>query len=186
MKFEGNQCSKCGSTLRYTGNRKCVRCEQAYNQTAERKTYNKTYNQKPERKAANARSKQSPRTKATIKAHFESLRGRSVYLWTHARQRASVKGLPFTITKQTVYDRLVSLNGIAEVTFCTLDLKTRYDVQKNPYAPSLDQRIPGRGYTPENFQIVTDWYNRFKNDLCDDEATGILDQYALNKQFRAA
>lgn len=73
-----------------------------------------------------------------------------------------------------VFDRLLSLNGKAEVIPDPFDLTSREDVFSNPYAPSLDQKIPGLGYTPDNFQIVTDWYNRFKNDLSDAEAIDIL------------
>lgn len=36
--------------------------------------------------------------------------------------------------------------------------------KKLPFAPSLDQKVPGGGYTPENTQVVLWAYNAAKGD----------------------
>jgi hypothetical protein len=75
-----------------------------------------------------------------------------------------------------IYNRLVALDGVGEVVHDLFDFSIRPDLKSkcNPYGPSVDQKMPGLGYTPENFQIVVAWYNHFKNDLTDGEALSIL------------
>jgi hypothetical protein len=102
--------------------------------------------------------------------------GRAGILWRAAKQRAGLKNLPFTITKQFLIEKLTTIHT-CEVTGASFDYSLRHDVQQNPYMPSLDQRVPGEGYTPENVQVVISWYNRFKGDLSDSEALRILDSW---------
>jgi len=115
--------------------------------------------------------------------YTSTVMGRSVQLFHSAKQRAKKNRLPFTITKQMVYDRLVALNGIAEVIPDSFDFTALGDGRQNPYAPSIDQKIPGQGYTPENFQIVVFWYNRVKGSSTDEEALTILQNANIPHQF---
>lgn len=69
--------------------------------------------------------------------------------------------------------------GFCEITHSKLDLVFRDGVH-NPYAPSLDQIVPGQGYVPGNIQIVAVWYNRMKGGLTDSEAIQILRSFVLS------
>lgn len=104
--------------------------------------------------------------------YFESIKGRALQLWTSARQRAEHNNLPFSITREWIEQKLTI--GECDVTGTPLHLEMRDDVQQNPFAPSLDQRVPQNGYTPANVQIVAVWYNRMKNDLSQAETLQIL------------
>lgn len=130
------------------------------------------------RKARQKKYQQSEAGKESSRRRQErylgTLKGRAFQLYASAKQRATRYGVLFTITRQDVEERLVQCNSECEVTRTPLSLEARNDVRHNPYAPSLDQKTPGWGYTKENIQIVAVWYNRMKSDMSDLEAKQIL------------
>jgi hypothetical protein len=92
-------------------------------------------------------------------------------LLSAAQYRAGEKGIPCTITKDWITAKIKA--GRCEATGVKFVVKT-YEAgavgkKINPNAPSLDQIIPGKGYTPENTQVVTDQYNKMKNDRTTEE-----------------
>jgi len=113
----------------------------------------------------------SATVKESQRRYYKTIRGRAIAIFREAKYRARRKGLPFTITKQMIENRISNLT--CSITGDTLNLKT-FKRYTNPFGPSLDQRVPGKGYTPKNSQIVSVWYNRFKNNLTDKQATAIL------------
>jgi hypothetical protein len=141
---------------------------------------NRKYNQSENGKLRNAefqkkyRSTNKGKKARAIRQqrYLETIKGRALQLYTSAKKRAKQKNLPFTITREWIENKLST--GECEVTGTPIHLTQRLDVQSNPFAPSLDQKIVGNGYTPENAQIVAVWYNRMKNDLTDGEALEIL------------
>lgn len=104
----------------------------------------------------------------------ETFKGRAFVLYASAKQRAKKRKLPFTITQKIVEDRLHVINKTCEVTGTPLSFEKHRTAKSNPFAPSLDQKVVGKGYTPENIQIVAFWYTRMKSDLTDAEAKQIL------------
>ena len=102
--------------------------------------------------------------------------------WSSTPKRQNI---PFTITREIVRQKLVDCKNRCEVTGGPFDYSFRNDVYQNTFAPSLDQRIPRAGYTPENTQIVALWYNRMKGDLADEEAKTILKSAFCEQQFKA-
>jgi hypothetical protein len=106
--------------------------------------------------------------------YAETLKGRAYLLYVSAKQRAKKYGLPFTITHENLVEKLSSCNNTCEITGSPLIFEKWRNARQNPYAPSIGQRIPSKGYTPENIQIVALWYNRMKSDLSDMEAIQIL------------
>ena len=113
--------------------------------------------------------------------HLESLKtipGRAQKLFNAAQGSANRRGLPFTITVDIVADHLSKCK--CEVTGMTLDFSVR---SRNPFAPSLDQKRPGKGYTPDNIQIVCWWYNRLKGDLSDKETKSIIKKIQQIEEF---
>ena len=82
-------------------------------------------------------------------------RGRASRLITDARTRSEI----VTISLDWVAERLAK--GTCEVTGIPFDLHST-GAPAAPFTPSLDQRTPGQGYTPENTQVVVWVYNRAK------------------------
>jgi hypothetical protein len=138
-----NPCPNCNTTTRYVKNRGCVQCH----------THPKD---REARILSSTKYRNSNKGKLHQAKRYESLWGRSSYLFLRAKKRAKEKGIPITITRQIIYDRLVALNGIGEVVPDLLDFSIRPDLKSkcNPYGPSVDQKIPGLGYTLENFQLL--------------------------------
>ncbi len=73
-----------------------------------------------------------------------------------ARSRAKQCNLPYQLSLEWLENKLAV--GVCEVTGIT------FKNERGPYAPSLDQRIPGAGYTLKNTQVVVRMYNTAKGD----------------------
>lgn len=81
-----------------------------------------------------------------------------------AQQRAKEKGIPFDLDEDEIVDRV--LNGRCEATGAAFDLVDVGTLAvKNPFGPSLDQKVPGAGYTKENVQIVLWGWNLLKSNF---------------------
>jgi len=79
-----------------------------------------------------------------------------------AERRAREKSLPFTLTRAWAEQRYM---GKCELTGLDFTTHGRLTGKVSPFAPSIDQRVPGAGYTPENAQFVLWAVNRFKGDM---------------------
>ena len=78
-------------------------------------------------------------------------------LYHNAKHRAKKKGILFTITMEDItIPEVCPLLGIA------IDCYT--GDRKSPHNPSLDQIVPGRGYTLENIQVISSRANWLKAD----------------------
>lgn len=117
--------------------------------------YTKTYYQKNKEEIAN-------KTRAAKLANPEKFRQRDKRYWSSPRGRAGFmlraakdRTKNVTITKQWIQERLD--RGYCEVTGLPFTLTA--NKISNPWSPSLDQKIPGQGYTPENTQLVVWIYN---------------------------
>ena len=73
---------------------------------------------------------------------------RGMALVADAKQRAKAKSLPFSLDWRDIQRRIDA--GFCEVTRLPFDLS----VPKSWNAPSLDRRVPRKGYTPENVRVV--------------------------------
>ena len=84
----------------------------------------------------------------------QRLSRRPYFLWNNARQRSKTKGISFSITQEWVQEKFEQ--GVCEITGLPFgDMRT-------PFAPSLDQINPGKGYTPDNTQMTVWIYNSCK------------------------
>lgn len=79
------------------------------------------------------------------------------YLFHNAKGRAKSQGLPFTITRKWIEDHIAG-------GFCAVTGKPFVYDANSPFIPSIDQKLPGLGYTEENAQIVVWIYNAAKQD----------------------
>lgn len=99
-------------------------------------------------------------------------------LWKHAKHRASVKNLPFTITiEDIVIPDVCPIMGVALGA-----------VGSGPYSASLDRIIPELGYTKENIRVISLLANQMKWNASPEEleifCRGMLK--ALGKESQAA
>ena len=77
-------------------------------------------------------------------------------MFHNAQHRAKKKGIPFTI----------SMDDIVIPEVCPLleiPLVSTHD-KRDPRNPSLDQIRPGKGYTPDNIQVISSRANWLKGD----------------------
>jgi len=77
-------------------------------------------------------------------------------MYHNAQHRAKKKGIPFTITIDDIFiPETCPLLGMPLVS--TND-------KRDPRNPSLDQKIPGQGYTPDNIWVISSRANEIKWD----------------------
>lgn len=88
-------------------------------------------------------------------------KGRAALMFANALARSRNSGVPFAVTKAWIAERIES--GFCEATGLPFDLAPS-ETTFNPWAPSLDQREPGKGYTLENTQVVCNIHNACKNE----------------------
>lgn len=87
--------------------------------------------------------------------------GRAGSLWRSARKRTKKTGLPLTITKEWIIERLE--RGVSELTGMPFVLEPHDWYYTHPAAPSLDQKEAGKGYTPENTMLTCTAENQLMN-----------------------
>ena len=87
--------------------------------------------------------------------------------------RAKLKGVPYTLTDEWLHQQkpVCAVTGASFVT--TLS-------GRDARVPSFDQIVPGKGYTPENTQLVCCWYNYAKSASSADEIRELILQAAKN------
>lgn len=100
-----------------------------------------------------------------VRAKFRnSLEFRIRQILRGAATRAKKRGIPFDLTVADIMARVEK--GVCEATGVSLDLGEgeAYD-PRNPFTPSLDQKVPGAGYTKDNVQVVALCWNLMKADF---------------------
>jgi hypothetical protein len=94
-------------------------------------------------------------------------------LWLKAKRRARDKEVPFNIT----------LDDIVIPTHCPLlGIPLILDVKHNPNSPSVDEVVPGLGYVPGNFQIISWRANTIKNDATLEELQTLTANLKLQRE----
>jgi hypothetical protein len=90
--------------------------------------------------------------------------GRATMMVNKARTRATEKGYACTITKEWVADKI--RKGVCEKTGIKFVLDGG---NKHKHSPSLDQIVPGAGYTETNTRVVVWIFNQARNAFSDEE-----------------
>jgi hypothetical protein len=94
-------------------------------------------------------------------------------MFHNAQHRAKRKGIPFTITiDDIIIPETCPLLGIPLVS--TND-------KRDPRNPSLDQKDPGKGYTPDNIWVVSSRANTLKWDASLQELQTLVENLARLK-----
>lgn len=95
-----------------------------------------------------------------------------VYLWLahslkYKRFQAKKAGLPFDLDEEWLQNQPL----MCAVTGQTFEILPK---GKGPRTPSFDQRLPGKGYTKENTQLVCLWYNTAKNQWPEEQIRALI------------
>ena len=120
----------------------------------------------PREKLLAQRARDYEKHKAREKVRYHATR--TFLPWLNAfrgsKQRAKKRGTPFTITKKWCEERWT---GRCEVT----DIEFVLSTKRSPFlfSPSLDQIIPGLGYTPENSRFILHAANALKGEGTDEQ-----------------
>jgi hypothetical protein len=78
--------------------------------------------------------------------------------YTNAKARATKAGVPFTITKDDILRALGDVCPVFGKPFV-------YGAGRTvPESPSLDRKVAGLGYTPDNIWVISAYANRIKSD----------------------
>ena len=96
-------------------------------------------------------------------------------MYHNAKHRAKKKGIVFTIEMEDiVIPETCPLLGIP-ILMETGD-------KHSPHNPSLDQRDPGKGYTPENIWVISSRANWLKADGTLEEFTMLVENWDLTRK----
>jgi hypothetical protein len=129
------------------------------------------YNQSEKGKAVTAaRMKQyeeSGQDKAWRSARYARPESRAAVLLHGARNRAAKNGMECTVIFDQIYTALIA--GTCPKTKLPFDLSPHADLRRHPLAPSIDRIDSLKGYTPDNVQVVCNWYNLAKHELSETE-----------------
>lgn len=91
--------------------------------------------------------------------------GIAAMLYASAKHRAASKGLPFTISREWVLERV--LHGRCEITDLPFVAPLDKGHRINPFAATIDRERPADGYVPGNCRMVVWAYNSAKGNGTD-------------------
>lgn len=178
-------CSKCKSIKKfeefYTGKgmggraARCKHCaqEQARLRFSKRKKDGKCL--LCDNLALEGRTRCADHAKKAIAYTFKT-HGKSKNLFNAAKRRARIEGVGFTLTFEWVKKRVAF--GYCELTGIKFNLSLRKKGRRcNPYGPSIDRRIAGSDYTPENCRVVVTAVNFAMNEWGEDIYAEIAHRY---------
>jgi hypothetical protein len=109
---------------------------------------------------ARHRNELNIRQKNKAKMRRETLAGRARRILAQVKYRATRTKVPYSLTAEWVIQKFEQ--GHCEVTGLPFILEGNGSGPNRPFMPSLDQKVPGLGYTTENTQIVVWIYNAAK------------------------
>ena len=91
-------------------------------------------------------------------------------LFHNAKHRAKKKGIPFNIIMEDI-----EIPDTCPLLNINIDCYT--GDKRSPHNPSLDQIVPGRGYTPDNIQVISSRANWLKADAKLEELQMIVENW---------
>ncbi len=136
-------------------------------QSAASAKYNRSEKGKATTAAKMKQYEESGQMKAWRQARYARPESRAAVLLHGARNRADRAKLECTVKFDDIYAAIVK--GTCPKTGFTFDLSPHADLRRHPLAPSIDRINSAKGYTPNNVQIVCNWYNLAKHELSEAE-----------------
>ena len=104
-------------------------------------------------------------------------------LWNAAKTRAKNLGLDFDLTKEFIYKKLDI--GICEYTGLKIDMRMNLS-GRLALSPSLERKIPSRGYTKKNVILACWAMNAFKSSHTIQEIIPIAKAFLLKQENNPA
>jgi len=104
-------------------------------------------------------------------------------LWNAAKTRAKNLGLDFDLTKEFIYKKLDI--GICEYTGLKIDMRMNLS-GRLALSPSLERKIPSRGYTQKNVILACWAMNAFKSSHTIQEIIPIAKAFLLKQETNPA
>lgn len=91
------------------------------------------------------------------------LQNRAYDLWRRAKGRSEKYGIKFEITAAQL-EELIKNTARCPYTGVTLSLEPVSGFKRSPWAPSMDRIDSAKGYTLDNIEITSLWWNLAKNE----------------------
>jgi hypothetical protein len=118
------------------------------------------------------------------KKYRETMQGTVAGLYHSAVRNGSVKGLPVTISREQIRERLLT-HPYCALTRIPFDLCLHRRYRANPFRPSLDRINSKNGYTPDNTRLVCVAVNFALNEFGESTFKFLCERY-LQKAQKAA
>lgn len=90
-------------------------------------------------------------------------KNRAYDLWRRAKNRALLSGRQFEITTEQL-KALIENTVFCPYTGVRIDLEPMDGAKRNPWGPSVDRKDNRQGYTLDNIEITSLWWNLAKNE----------------------
>jgi hypothetical protein len=90
-------------------------------------------------------------------------RTRSYYLWKRAKHRAESLRREFTVTAEQIKG-LILFTTHCPHTGVALNFEPAKGFKRNPWGPSIDRIDSAKGYTLDNIEVTSLWWNLAKNE----------------------
>ena len=98
--------------------------------------------------------------------------------WLGAKDRATIKGIPFSISKEDLVELWHNQDGLCSIS--KIPMTFELDKGRVFTNVSLDQKNPGQGYTKDNIQLVCSAVNQLKSNWDMDTVLYICKQIINN------
>ena len=98
--------------------------------------------------------------------------------WLGAKDRATTKGIPFSISKEDLVELWNNQDGLCSIS--KIPMTFELDKGRVFTNVSLDQKNPGQGYTKDNIQLVCSAVNQLKSNWDMDTVLYICKQIVNN------
>jgi len=98
----------------------------------------------------------------------EDIRRCATAMFRNAKGRATLRGIPFTITKEWLERRMEICAARCEVSGIPFDLSSARKGYRRPWAPSIDRINPKGPYSPGNARLVCSVVNYARSDWPDE------------------
>lgn len=92
-------------------------------------------------------------------------KGTITRLLSQARSRAKKRNLKFELTKDWVFKKIIEQNNRCAYSNVSFSFNNVFNGKTRYYIPSIDQVIPGKGYTFNNSVLVLSIINRMKQEM---------------------
>lgn len=155
--FTGQPCRRGHVCQRLVSNRACVECRK---ENGRQWRNRECPDQRRSRRRQHYRTAKAKGKDYVSTNHYAS---DEVVMFHRAKQRARLRGIPFTITLEDIF-----IPERCPIFDCVL-VRNKGGKRALPNSPSLDRIVPERGYVPGNVRVICFKANTIKSNATKDE-----------------